>query len=43
MAKPNARPTGMAMVSKAARAWKPHRDGLFDASNEGFYSNTKTG
>ena len=37
MAKPNARPSGMAMVSTAARPWQPHRDGLVDAAYEGFF------
>ena len=39
MAKPNARPSDMAMVSAAAHPWQPHRDRLFDAAHEGFYSN----
>jgi hypothetical protein len=39
MAEPNARPSRMAMVSRAATANQPHRDGLLDAAYEGFYSN----
>ena len=41
--KPNVRPSGMAILSRAATADQPHRDGLFDAAYKGFYSNTKTG
>jgi hypothetical protein len=43
MAKPNARPSGMAMVSTAARPWQPHRDGLVDAAYKGFFQILKTG
>lgn len=39
---PNARPSSMAMVSRAARAWQPCHDGLFDVAYEGFFSNTLT-
>jgi hypothetical protein len=43
MAEPNARPSGMAMVSAAATADQPHCDGLLDVAYKGFDSNTKTG
>ena len=43
MAKPNARPSGMAMVSRPERAWQPHRYGLFYMAYKGIYSNTETG
>ncbi len=37
MAKPNARPSCMAMVSTAARPRQPHRDKFADAAYEGFF------
>ena len=37
MAKPNARPSGMAMVSTAAHPRQPHRDGLVDVEFEVFF------
>jgi len=43
MAEPNARPSGMAMVSAATRLWQPHRNGLLDAAYKGFDSNTSNG
>ncbi len=39
MAKPNARPSGMAMVTTATRLRQLHHDGLFDAACEGIYLN----
>jgi hypothetical protein len=43
MGKPNTRSSGMEVVSTVLRPLQPHRDELFNVSEEGFYLNTSNG